>query len=130
MVSRGSSQKINEHIYIFIKGTYSKSDIPNPRIALLMELPHEDLVTKFKRAISFKIYIVSLIIVALFLDLIVVLSMAFFTTILHRGIILLDDPDLNVVQIILGISSALYVVVYIVLAIIFIYMILKETKVI
>lgn len=91
-----------------------------------MDSSQDNLKARFKKAISFKIYLVSLIIAALFLDLIVVLSMALFVSILHRGLNLLGDSNQNVIQIILGCSSALYILVYLVLAVLFIYMILTE----
>jgi len=91
-------------------------------------MPSSSLRAKFWQIVCLKLYMASVIVVLLALDLVIILVMAGFTHLLVVGIGYLGMTDEAAIQVILKISSAIYVIIYLFFAIMFVYTTAKEVK--
>lgn len=83
---------------------------------------------KFWQIVRIKLFMAGLITVLLALDLIIVLIMACFTHALIVGISYFGMADEAAIQVILRISNAIYIIIYLFFGVLFVYTVAQETK--
>ncbi|MCX6672395.1 MAG: hypothetical protein NTY37_01285 [Methanothrix sp.] len=91
-------------------------------------MPSPNLRNKFWQIICLKLYMASLIVALLALDLIIILIMAGFTHFLIIGIGYLGMTDEGAIQVILRISNAIYIIIYLFFAVLFVHTTAREVK--
>ncbi|NPV61337.1 MAG: hypothetical protein HPY61_01680 [Methanotrichaceae archaeon] len=91
-------------------------------------MPSPKLHDKFWQIIRLKLYIAGLIVALLALDLIVVLVMACFTHFLIIGVTYLGMTDESAIQVILRISNAIYIIIYLFFGALFVYTIAQAAS--
>jgi|GEM_PF-784925 len=91
-------------------------------------MPSPNLWNKFWLIVRIKLYMAGIIIALLAPDLIIVLVMACFTHALVVGINYLGAGDETAIQVILKLSGAIYVIIYLFFAVLFVSTMAKEVR--